>query len=412
MRFKDGDKWDTLFLETNLATMEHTGKPYGLLHNAALAVKDGKIAWMGLEENLTDVPALLADEVMPLDGRWITPGLIDCHTHLVYGGNRANEFEMRLQGKSYKEIQAAGGGIFSTVNATRQEKAEVLAESALARLGEMLKEGVMTVEIKSGYGLDIFSEIKILEVIAALKDDLPMRVIPTYLAAHVVPKEFKENPQAYVLEVCRLAIPEIARRKLATAVDVFCENIAFTTEQTETIFQTALEHGFKIKIHAEQLSNQGAAALAAQYGALSADHLEYLDEAGVKALAESGTVAVLLPGAFYFLREKKKPPVELLRQYKVPMAVATDSNPGTSPTNSLLLMLNMACTLFSLTPEEALAAVTREAAKALGLQDKIGTLTVGKSADLCVWDIDHPAELSYRFGCNPCHLVCVKGELI
>lgn len=376
---------------------------YGFQKNAALASKNGKIAWIGSMQNLPTNYAELTHHVYNVQGRCLTPGLIDCHTHLVYAGNRANEFEMRLNGVSYSEIAKNGGGIQSTVNATRSASEETLFAQSIIRAQELIKEGVTTIEIKSGYGLDLPSELKILRVAKRIEEHLPVHILRTFLGAHSIPNEFKERPNEYIDIVCKEMIPVIAKEKLAHAVDVFCENIAFNLEQTKRVFETAKKHGLQIKCHSEQLSNSGSAELSAQYGALSADHLEYLSESGVEALAKSNTAAVLLPGAFYFLRETKFPPIDLLRKYKVPIAIATDCNPGTSPTTSLLLMLNMACTLFRFTPEEALIGVTRNAAKALGIENSYGTLEVGKKACMVSWDITHPAELSYQFGFNPYH---------
>jgi imidazolonepropionase len=401
----------TLWTNVQLATMTE-GSPYGAVRDGALALSEGKIAWLGRFKDLPSEIHSSADEVIDGQGRWVTPGLIDCHTHLVYAGHRAGEFEMRLQGASYEEIARRGGGIRSTVGATRAADEAALLQQSERRLTSLLNEGVTTVEIKSGYGLDLETEMKILRVAGRLAGKFPVTVCPTYLGAHALPPEFEGRSDAYIDFVCREVLPRLAAEKLATAVDAFCERIGFTPEQTERVFKAATGLGLRVKIHAEQLSDQGGAALAARYKALSADHLEHLSEAGARALAGSGTVAVLLPGAFYFLRETRVPPVDLLRRYSVPMAVSTDSNPGTSPAGSLLLMLNMACTLFRLTPEEALAGVTRNAAKALGLEKRIGTLERGKDADFVVWDISEPAELAYAFGINPRRFVVRHGNIV
>ena len=391
--------WDTLWLDANLATMTLGGAPYGAILRGAIAAKDGRIAWVGYAADLPGDASALARDVRPCGGAWITPGLVDCHTHLVFGGDRAREFEMRLQGKSYEEIARTGGGILSTVAATRAASREELAESAALRMGPMLDGGVTTIEIKSGYGLDFQTELKMLEAAGDLERQ-DVRVKRTFLGLHALPPEFKDDRAAYVQVVADVMIPAIAAAGLADAVDAFCENIGFTAEEVDYVFSAARQSGLDVKLHAEQLSNQNGAALAARYQALSADHLEYLDDAGIAAMAEAGTVAVLLPGAFYFLREKQLPPIEKLRAAGVPMAVAGDCNPGTSPMTSPLMALNMACTLFRLTPEEALAGMTREGARALGLQDEIGTLEVGKAADLAIWNVRQPAELSYWLGAH------------
>ncbi len=328
----------------------------------------------------------------------VTPGLIDCHTHLIYGGNRANEFEMRLNGVPYTEIANQGGGILATVNATRAASLDELIEAALPRLDGLIKSGVTTVEIKSGYGLNLDDEVKMLKAAQALSRHRPIKIETTLLAAHAVPPEYKDHPDEYVTLICDTLIPFVAKEKLASAVDVFCESIGFSLAQTEKVYQSAIKNGLKVKGHTEQLSNLGGSALTAKYHGLSVDHAEYLDEEGVKALSESGTVATLLPGAFYFLREKQHPPVKLLREYGVPIAISTDANPGTSPFYDLTLMMNMGCTLFGLTPEESLRGVTCNAAKALGIDDKTGTIQAGMTADLTLWNTSHPADLSYQFG--------------
>ncbi len=370
--------------------------PYGLLDNHALGVRDGLIAVIAPAEGL-DLETAGA-EVIDGRGGLLTPGLIDSHTHLVYGGHRADEFERRLQGASYQEIARAGGGILATVRGTRSLSEAKLIEQARPRLLALIEEGVTTVEIKSGYGLTLEDELKMLRAARELGREFPVRIRTTLLAAHVVPPEFATNPEGWVELICRELIPRVAEEQLAEAVDVFCEAIAFDPAQTERMFHAAIDCGLGIKVHAEQLSATGGAALAARVGAWSADHLEYLDDAGVLAMREAGTVATLLPGAFYFLRETRKPPVNLLRRHGVPMALATDLNPGTSPLASLRLMMNMGCVLFGLTPEEALAGTTRHAAGALGLGDSLGMLAVGRKADMLLWDLDHPAQLAGQVG--------------
>ncbi|MEP1574297.1 imidazolonepropionase [Roseibium album] len=389
-----------LLINASLATLANNGTPYGLIEEGILALDGGKIAWIG---KVADLPAAYQNwERQDLAGRLVTPGLIDCHTHVVFGGNRAREFEMRLEGATYEEVARAGGGIVSTVKATRSANEEDLLDQALLRVDALIAEGVTALEIKSGYGLDLDTELRMLRVARKIGSVRPVHVRTSFLGAHAVPAEFKNRPDAYIDEVCLPALEAANAEGLVDAVDGFCEGIAFSPKQIDRVFDKARRLGLPVKLHAEQLSNLGGAALAASYGALSADHLEYLDEAGAKALAESGSVAVLLPGAFYTLRETRQPPLDLLRQEKVPIALATDCNPGSSPLASILLTLNMGCTLFRMTPEEALAGVTREAARALGLGDQ-GTLEVGKRADLNVWNVGHPAELSYRIGFNALH---------
>jgi len=402
--------WDSLWTNGRLATMRTTGKPYGAIENAALAVKDGRIAWIGPVAELAGEPRKLARELHNLSGRWVTPGLIDCHTHLVYGGDRAHEFELRLGGATYEEIARAGGGIRSTVAATRAASEDELLESATRRLEALQAEGVTVVEIKSGYGLDTESEMKMLRVARGLGRRRSVTIRTTFLGAHALPPEFEGSADHYIDLVVDSMLPAVAAAGLADSVDAFCEKIAFTPTQTERVFAAASKLRLPVRLHADQLSDLGGAALAARFQALSADHLEYTSEQGVAALASAGTVAVLLPGAFYFLREKQLPPVEQLRAARVPIALATDNNPGSSPVTSILLILNMACTLFRLTPEEALAGVTRHASQALGLQATHGTLDVGKSADFAVWDIERPAELCYRIGFNPCRAVVQAGR--
>jgi imidazolonepropionase len=386
--------WDRLLIDCNIATMDPAlATSFGAIEDGAVAIQDGRIVRVGRRVELA---GMRARSIERLGGAWVTPGLVDCHTHLVFGGNRAAEFEQRLNGASYEEIARAGGGIASTVEATRSDSAGELIASARTRLQALMRGGVTTVEIKSGYGLDTASELRMLNAAKALGASEPVRVLPTLLALHALPAEYRDRREDYL----RLVIDEMlpAAAGLATAVDAFCEEIGFTPQEVRGLFEAARRHGLRVKLHAEQLSNQNGAALAAEFGALSADHLEHVDEAGVAAMARAGMVAVLLPGAFYALSETKKPPVELLRKHKVPMAVATDCNPGTSPVLSPTLMLSMACTLFRLTPEEALAGMTREGARALALQDEIGTVTAGKAADLCVWRVSRPAELCYWIG--------------
>lgn len=403
--------WDSFWFNARLATMVAGSKPYGAIEDGALGIKDGAIVYCGSSANLPDVPGKLARDVHDAEGRWITPGLVDCHTHAVYGGNRAAEFEMRLEGATYEELLKAGGGILSTVNATREANLETLVEGALPRIDSLISEGVTTIEIKSGYGLDIAAETTMLRAARQIGQQRPVNIATTFLGAHALPPEFEGRADAYIDLVCQEAMPTVAAEGLADAVDAFCEHIAFDTAQTERVFRKAQELGLPVKLHAEQLSDMGGAALAARYNALSCDHLEFLSEDGALAMAQAGSVAVMLPGAFYFLRDTNVPPIDLLRHAGVPMAVSTDCNPGSSPATSLLLMMNMAATLFRMTPEEALAGTTREAARALGMASQRGTLEVGKAADLAVWDIERPAELSYRIGFNPLHCAVRSGEV-
>ncbi|GAB4174970.1 MAG: imidazolonepropionase [Thalassobaculales bacterium] len=389
--------WDLLIRDANLATFEGPG--YGAISDGALAVQDGRIAWVG---RAGDLPPGEARESVSLGGAWLLPGLIDCHTHIVHGGDRAAEFEMRLEGASYAEIARAGGGIRSTVAATRAAGEDALLASARRRLAPLLAEGVTTIEVKSGYGLDTATELKQLRVARRLAGALPVGVRTTLLALHALPAEFEGRTDDFVALAVEEMLPAALAEGLVDAVDAFCETIAFSPAQVDRLFAAARARGLPVKLHAEQLSNLGGAALAARHGALSADHLEYLDADGVAAMAAAGSVAVLLPGAFHMLRETKLPPVDLLRQHGVGMAVSTDCNPGTSPVTSLLAMLNFACTLFRLTPAEAIAGVTREAARALGLAGSHGTLAPGKVADLAAYAVGRPAELAYRLGFNPC----------
>jgi imidazolonepropionase len=403
--------WDTLWFNARIATMRSGDTAFGLQENSAIGISRGAIVWVGASADIPSEQRRDCADQLDCDGRLITPGLIDCHTHHVYGGNRANEFEMRLNGASYEEISRAGGGIASTVRATRQSDHEALFDSAKRRLQSFMNEGVTTVEIKSGYGLDLENEAKMLRVARQLGEQLPLDVITTFLGAHATPPEFQGASDDYIDYVCTTVLPAITAENLADGVDAFCENIAFTTEQVERVFKAAKQYSLPIKLHAEQLSDQKGAVLAAKMGALSVDHIEFLAAKNVSTLKENNTVAVLLPGAFYFLRETKLPPINTLRENAVPIAIASDSNPGSSPVSSLLVMLSMACTLFKLTPEESLAGVTRNAALALGIDDKVGTLEPGKVANMVLWDLQNPAELSYRIGHNPCVKVMYQGAI-
>jgi len=391
-------------LLTNLQLATMNGG-YGLIPDAAIHIEGRTIAWAGPR---SEAPA---GNAIDCGGRLVTPGLIDCHTHLVYGGNRANEFEMRLNGASYADIAKSGGGIVATVRATRAATETELSKSALKRLDSLLAEGITTIEVKSGYGLDVETEMKMLRVARALAVSRPVDVVTTFLGAHTFPPEYKDGHAAYVKLVCDEALPAVVNAGLADAVDGFCEGIAFSAAETEQVFRAASALGLPVKLHAEQLSNLGGAKLAARYNALSVDHIEYLDEEGVAAIAASGTVAVLLPGAFYYLREKQSPPVMALRSHKVPIAIATDLNPGSSPVHSLLSTMNMACVLFGLTPEEALLGVTSNAARALGLKDR-GRIASGLKADLAFWDIERPGELAYPLGFNPLAAVIRNGDFV
>jgi len=400
-------RFDTIWLDARLATLASGRSGLGVVERGAIAAVNGRIAFAGpMAELPTDWDA--ANRIA-LDGRWVTPGLIDCHTHLVYAGDRAHEFELRLAGASYEEIARAGGGIVSTVKATRAASEDDLVRASLPRLDRLLAEGVTTVEIKSGYGLDLASETRMLRTARRLARERDVDVVASFLGAHALPPEANGDKERYIDQVCAM-IPAIARDKLADAVDAFCEGIAFSPEQTARVLVAAVAAGLPVKLHADQLSNLHGAKLAAEHLALSADHLEYSDEESVAAMARRGTVAVLLPGAFYVLREKQLPPVEALRRHRVPIAIATDSNPGTSPITSLLMVLNMAATLFRLTVDEAIAGVTREAAQALGRLDRVGTLESGKWCDLAIWDIERPAELVYRIGFNPLHARVRRGQ--
>lgn len=399
-------KVDRVWTGARLATLDPTRPGIGVIEGGVIAARDGRIAWVGPQ---SESPAFAAAETIALDGRWVTPGLVDCHTHLVYGGNRAHEFELRLAGATYEEIARAGGGILSTVKATRGASEDDLVAQALPRLDALLAEGVTTIEIKSGYGLELATEARQLRAARRLGTLRPVSVTTTFLGAHALPPEAEDKDQ-YIARLCSEMLPAIAADGLADAVDAFMENIAFSGAQTARVFEVAKRLGLPVKLHADQLSNDGGANLAARYGALSADHLEHTDAAGAAALAKAGTVAVLLPGAYYFIRETQKPPVEHFRAHKVPMAIATDSNPGSSPLTSLLLAMNMGATFFRLTVDELIAGVTREAARALGRLGETGTLETGKWADIAVWNVERLAELPYRIGFNPLHSRIWRGQ--
>ncbi|WP_425085342.1 imidazolonepropionase [Ruegeria profundi] len=394
--------------DLSAATMVENGAPYGVIESAAIVIEGEKIAWVGPQAALPEAYAGLSERSCA--GRLVTPALIDCHTHVIHGGHRAVEFEMRLNGASYEEVARAGGGIISTVTATRDASFDDLIAQALPRVDAMLAEGVSVIEVKSGYGLDRKAELNMLRAARALQDHRPVRVVTSFLGAHAVPVEYKGNPDAYITEVCVPTLRAAHAEGLVDAVDAFCEGIAFLPDQLVPLFDVARELGLTIKLHAEQLSNLGGAKLAASYDALSADHIEYLDDEGAAAMARAGTVGVILPGAFYTLRETQSPPIDLLRKHKVPMALATDCNPGSAPMTSLLLAMNMGCTLFRMTPEEALKGVTLNAARALGLHD-CGQIAPGMRADLAIWNVTHPAELSYRIGFNSLHTRIIGGAV-
>ena len=413
--------FDHLIINANLATFSaqygfdlHTNEhadssPYGQLEHAAIGIKNGKIAWIGAHEQMTPyLNQYQSHQITDADGHWLTPGLIDCHTHIVYGGNRSNEFEARLHGASYQDIAAQGGGIVATVSATRDASIEALFAQSEKRLLALIKEGVTSIEIKSGYGLDLDTERKMLTVARQLGKKHNIHVSTTYLAAHALPPEYKARADDYIEQVCTW-LPILHAEGLVDAVDGFCENIAFSTEQIKQVFEVARSLGLPVKLHAEQLSDIGGSALVAEYQGLSSDHLEHLSEDDIKKMAASNTVAVLLPGAFYTLRDTKLPPIDALRKHHVPMAISTDCNPGTSPLTSLLLAMNMGCTLFYLTPEEVLAGATTHAAQALGL-DKKGRIEVGCDADLVLWDIARPADLAYQIGLNPIAGIMSQGQ--
>ena len=398
---------DRLWHNARLLTLAPNSAGLGRVEKAVIAAGAGTIIYAG---PASEAHRFDAAERIDCEGRWITPGLIDCHTHLVFAGNRAREFEMRLKGASYEEIARGGGGILSTVEATRRASEDELVAFALPRLDALMAEGVTTVEIKSGYGLTFEDERKQLRAARRLARERNVEIVATFLGAHALPPEAKGNKDTYIDQLCKEWIPAIVREGLADAVDAFCESIAFSPEQVARVFESAAAHGLRVKLHADQLSNCSGAALAARFHALSADHLECTDEEGIVALSRAGTTAVLLPGAFYFLRENRLPPIEVLRKHSVPIAIATDCNPGTSPLTSILLAMNMGATLFRLTVEECIAAVTREAARALGRLDRVGTLEKGKQCDLAIWDVEAPAELVYRMGFNPLHARVRAGK--
>jgi imidazolonepropionase len=398
---------DRIWKGARLATMVEGRPGLGVVEKGMIAARDGRIVYAGPR---AEAPACAARDVIDCEDRWITPGLVDCHTHIVHGGNRAHEFELRLAGASYEEVARAGGGIVSTMQATRASTEDALVATALPRVDALIREGVTTLEVKSGYGLDLASELKSLRAARRLGDVRPLSVSTTFLGAHALPPEAAGDRDKYISAVCNEMLPAVVAAGLADAVDAFCETIAFTPAQIARVFEAAKAFGLPVKLHAEQLSNQQGAELAARFGALSADHLEHAGDSGVAALAAAGVVAVLLPGAFYFVRETQKPPVELLRKHGVPIAIASDSNPGTSPLTSLLMAMNMGATLFRLTVDECLTGVTREAARALGRLDSVGTLEAGKSCDLALWEIERPAELVYRMGFNPLHMRVWRGR--
>jgi imidazolonepropionase len=403
MSERHGPRFDAVFANVNLATMVDG---YGDVKDGAIAVHHGRIAWLGPRRE-----APRAAVIHDCDGAWLTPGLVDCHTHIVHAGNRSNEWEARLEGASYEDIARNGGGIMATVRATRAASVEQLLRESAPRVSQLLAEGVTTLEIKSGYGLNLQGEANLLRAARRIGELLPVKVRTSFLGAHALPPEFTDRPDDYIAEVTERMLPLLVKENLVDAVDAFCEHIGFTYDQTERVFAAAKKLGLPVKLHAEQLSDQRGAELVARYKGLSADHLEHLTAAGVQAMAAAGTVAVLLPGAWYFLRETQAPPIAALRAAGVPLAVATDCNPGTSPLSSLLLAMNMACTLWRLTPREALQGATVNAARALGLQEQIGTLEVGKRADFALWDIARPAELAYAIGFNPCQAVVNGGVM-
>ena len=385
--------------------------PYGEIANGGVAISGDRIEWVGAMSELPSELREGAASILDAKDRWVTPGLIDCHTHLVFAGNRAREFEMRLQGASYEQIARGGGGIASTVRATRAATDEELFSAASKRLSTLESFGVTTVEVKSGYGLDVETELRMLRVARRLDVEHPVAVRTTFLGAHALAPEYTDDRSGYIDLICGTMIPRVMDEGLADGIDAFCEGIAFTPQECERVFAVGTQHGLPIRVHADQLSDSGGAALAARVGALSADHLEYASEAGIQAMAKSGTSAVLLPGAFYFLGEDQVPPVDALRLHGVSMAIATDLNPGSSPINSPLTAMNMACVLFGLSPEEALCGMTRNAAKVLGMSGDRGVLSAGSCADVVLWDIDHPSELSYWIGSNPCDAVVQAGAL-
>jgi imidazolonepropionase len=401
--------WDLLLTDVSIATMQRGAADYGTIEDGAIAISDGSLAWVG---RAADLPDNAAQETRSLSGHWVTPALIDCHTHLVFGGDRAAEFERRLRGVSYEQIAREGGGILSTVTATRAASADELFDSAMTRLQTLAADGVATVEIKSGYGLNVETEIKMLEVARRLGDSSDLTVRTTLLAAHAVPPEFSDDPDAYVEQICTQLLPAVAARGLADAVDAYCESMAFDCDQISRVFSAARDVGLPVKLHADQLRDGGGAGLAAEFNALSADHLEYASDEGIEALRKAGSAAVLLPGAFLTLNETQLPPIDAMRRNNVPMAVATDCNPGTSPLCSVREGMALACRLFKLTPEECLAGATREAALALGLDADRGTLEPGKRADIAVWNIEHPRDLSYWLGVHPLSDLLIAGQSV
>ncbi len=400
---------DLLFINCHLATMARG--TYTIIKNAALGITHKKISWVGKQTDLANDPEKLCDKVIDCRNKWILPGFVDCHTHLVWGGTRSKEFEMRLKGASYEEIANMGGGIFSTVTSTRKATEKDLFVQASRRMETFLKQGITCVEIKSGYGLNLETELKMLSVIDQLNQTFPQHIEPTFLGAHALPPEFKGNEKAYVDLVIHTMLPRVKEQGIAKAVDVFCEHIAFSRAQTRKIFTAATDLGFRVKLHAEQLSDSDGTALAAEFNALSCDHLEYLSPVGAKKMVEKKVSAVLLPGAFYFLKETQKPPVQLLRELGIPMAVSTDLNPGSSPIHSMTMILNMTCLLFDFTCEEAISGATLNGARALGLDQKKGSLELGKDADIVVWDINTPADLCYLVGHTPVDMVVIAGKI-
>ncbi|MBC8439520.1 MAG: imidazolonepropionase [Deltaproteobacteria bacterium] len=403
------DKIDTLFINCHLATM--TGNALSIIEKAALAVTGKTISWIGRQKDLPDHLRTSCQKLIDCRNGWILPGFVDCHTHLVWGGSRSNEFEMRLSGATYEEISKKGGGIFSTVQSTRNASKDELFTLASKRVAALLSQGITTLEIKSGYGLKLETELKMLKVIGQLDKTFPLHIEATFLGAHALPQEFADDSDGYIDLVTKTMLPAVKDQAIATAVDVFCERIAFNLSQTRKVLQTATDLGLKVKLHAEQLSDSNGAAMAAQFSALSCDHLEYLSLSGAKKMAEHNVTAVLLPGAFYFLKETKKPPVQILKDLKIPIAVSTDLNPGSSPVHSMTLILNMACMLFDLTCEQALLGATINGAKALGLELSKGSIEKGKDADLVVWDIDTPADLCYLAGLTPIEMIMIGGKI-
>ena len=403
------DKIDTLFINCHLATM--VDNALSIIENAALAITGKTISWVGKENQMPDQLKIKDPKIIDCHNGWILPGFVDCHTHLVWAGSRSNEFEMRLSGASYEEISKKGGGISSTVKATRNASKDELFTLSSKRINALLKQGITSLEIKSGYGLNLETELKILDVIQRLDKNFPLHIKATFLGAHALPLEFAGNPDGYIDLVTRIMLPEVKAQGIATAVDAFCESIAFSPVQTKKVFEAATDLGFNIKLHAEQLSDSNGAALASEFNALSCDHLEYLSLSGAKKMAQHNVIAVLLPGAFYFLKETQKPPVDFFRDLKIPMAVSTDLNPGSSPVHSMTLILNMACLLFGMTCEEALLGATINGAKALGIEPSKGSIEPGKDADLVVWDIDTPSDLCYLAGLTPLDMVMIKGQI-